>query len=216
MLPESKAQESLKNSLPTSSVVSTSVPVHEVTQLGLRSHPTGYWQYWSFFTSGVPIRPFQVNFTIFTEPLTGVGRPYGRFPDLRYLHPFRPQAPYQLFGTQSGNFPYTPMGYSASGPPGHEYLVAGNDSFSFPVTSSSGHFSVATISGHSPHGQAHSRLSERASRPPVSAKSATNDRVDSPSQDHNSNLRDLGIPNSGHVCHRPKGPSPPMSSIREP
>ena len=34
---------------------------------------------------------------------TGMGRPYGGFPDFSYLDPFRPQAPYQLFGTQTGN-----------------------------------------------------------------------------------------------------------------
>ena len=33
-----------------------------------------------------------------------LGRPYGGFPDFVYLDPFGPQAPYQLLGTQSGNF----------------------------------------------------------------------------------------------------------------
>ena len=135
------------------------------------------------------------------------------FADFTYLDPFRPQAPYQLFGTQSNNFDATPPGYSASEPLGHDRYrqhysqQTGRDPFTYPVTSSSGHFSVAQISGHRPQSQARSRLSECNSRPPVSAKSANNDRVESPPRDCNSNLRDMGNSNRLHVCHSPQHPS---------
>ena len=47
----------------------------------------------------------------------------------------------------------------------------------YPVMSSKGSFSVASNSGHRPQGQAHSRLSERDSRPPVSSKTTNNNIV---------------------------------------
>ena len=60
---------------------------------------------------------------------TGLGRPYAGFPDFGYLDPFRQQAPYQRFGTQSGNFGPSSLGYSDKGPPsydsyGQHYLVS--------------------------------------------------------------------------------------------
>ena len=75
---------------------------------------------------------------------------------------------------------------------------------------------MASISGHSHQGQAHSRLSEHDSRPPVSAKSANNAKVESPPQDRDSNLRDMGNSCSGHVCHSPQHPSSPVYPIPEP
>ena len=45
----------------------------------------------------------------------------------------------------------------------------------------------------------HNRLFEHDSRPLISTQSASSDRVESPSQDHSPNLRDLGSSNSGHV-----------------
>ena len=65
------------------------------------------------------IQPFQGDCTIYT----GVGRPYGGFPDFGYLDQFRPQAPCQLLGTQSGNFGPTPLGYSALG----QVMIATNN-----------------------------------------------------------------------------------------
>ena len=79
-----------------------------------------------------------------------------------------------------------------------------------PPPSISGSFSVAPILGHHPQSQAHSRLSECDSRPPVLAKLGNNDREKSPSRDHNPNLCDMGISNSGHVCHSPQCPSSPV------
>ena len=48
----------------------------------------------------------------------GVGRSHGGFPDFGYLDPYRPQAPYQLSGAQSGNLCPIALGSSAPGPPG--------------------------------------------------------------------------------------------------
>ena len=68
---------------------------------------------------------------------------------------------------------------------------------------------MASNSGHIHQGQAHSGLSERDSRPPVSGKSANNDRVESEPKDHDSNFQDLGNTHSGQVCHSPHHPSSP-------
>ena len=59
-------------------------------------------------------------YNIYGRLNTGVGRPHGGFPDLGYLNPYRPQAPYQLSGTQRDNFSLAPLGYSDSGPPGYD------------------------------------------------------------------------------------------------
>ena len=93
--------------LPVSVVVQRSIPVHGITHLGLRYHPTGttihevstttllftrsdrlvcspcqsdplvlatllrqQWQDLSFLMSGIPIMPFQADFTIFTDAST--------------------------------------------------------------------------------------------------------------------------------------------------
>ena len=112
---------------------------------------------------------------------TGLGRPYEGFPDFEYSDPFRPQPVYQLFGTQSG---YTGLQcHQATGPPSYDrygqhrssvlYQQTGWHPFPHPVMSrsSSGSVPMALNSGHSHHGQAHSRLSERDSRTPISAES---------------------------------------------
>ena len=101
------------------------------------------------------------------------------------------------------------MGNSASGPLGYDrfgqhyssflYQQTVRCPFLYPVTSSCGSFSVTSISGHCPRdivlGARHILgLSERDSRQPVLAKSANNDRVETPSRDRDSNLWDLGTP----------------------
>ena len=117
-------------------------------------------------------------------PLHRAGRPYGGFPDFGYLDTFRPQAPYQLFGTESHNISPSSLGYSATGPPSYDpyrqhyssvlYGQTGRDPFPHPVMSSSGSVPMASNSGHSHQGQAHSRLSECDGRPSVLDKSANN------------------------------------------
>ena len=70
--------------------------------------------------------------------------------------------------------------------------------------SSSGPVPMALNSGHSHQGQAaHSRLSERDSRPPISAKSDNNDGLEARPRDRDLNLRELqqwtGLPQSTTV-----------------
>ena len=76
--------------------------------------------------------------------------------------------------------------------------------------SSSGSVPMATNLGHSHQGQTHSRLSVRDSRPPVSAKSANNDRVEPPPQESDMNIQDIGNSNCGHVCHSQQNTSSPV------
>ena len=127
------------NILPTISVIYTSVPVHGVTKVGIRSYPTGssapeaITMTFSFFRSDKlvyttasfrPVSPGQPTHAMAGPVFSHLWNPYPTFPggvhDLYgrlytglgylgiprfgYLEPFRSQAPYQQFGTQSGNF----------------------------------------------------------------------------------------------------------------
>ena len=69
---------------------------------------------------------------------------------------------------------------------------------------------MATNSRHCHQGQTHSRLSERDSGPSISTKSANNNRVESPPQNSEPNLWDMGNSSSGHVCHSPQHASSPF------
>ena len=75
----------------------------------------------------------------------------------------------------------------------------GSDPFPYPVTSSSRSFSMASNSGHCHQGQVCSELSECDRKPPVLANSTNTDRVESPPQDRDSNLRDMVNSNSGYL-----------------
>ena len=59
---------------------------------------------------------------------------------------------------------------------------------------SGGAILVASIPGHSHQGQTYSRLSHCNSRLPVTAESTNNDKVESPSRDHITDVRDMGFP----------------------
>ena len=61
------------------------------------------WQDLSFLTSGIPMRPFQVEFAIFT--------------DASIQDPFRP---HQHFGAQGGNFGPPSLGFSLLWPPSYD------------------------------------------------------------------------------------------------
>ena len=90
------------------------------------------------------------------------------------------------------------------------YEQTGRDPFPHPVMSSSGPVPMASNSGHSHQGKAHSRLSECDGRPSILAKSATYDTVEPPPRNGESPLRDIGNSNSGHVCHSPQHSSFPV------
>ena len=142
---------------------------------------------------------------------SGVGRPHGIFQDFGYLDPYRPQAPHQLSGVQSGYFCPTALGSSASGPPGYDrhgqldnsfiYQQAGRDSLPHLATLSCRPFPLVRVSERNSPGKTHSRLSERDSRPPISSESANTDRVVPTPRDREPYLQGLGDTRSRHVCN---------------
>ena len=225
----------------------SSVPASGVTQLGLRSYPSGSFvpetssTSFSFVRSDRPvyatasirpIGPCQPTsamagpmFSYLRNPdpplsgglcdfhgrlQSGLGRPHGGFQDFRYLDPYRPQAPHQLSGVQSGYFCPTALGSSASGPPSHGrhgqfnsgfiYQQAGRDSLLHPAALNCRSFPLVRVSEHNSLGKTHSRLSERDSRPPISSEPANTDRVVPAPRDHESYLQGLGDTRSRHVC----------------
>ena len=121
---------------------------------------------------------FPGDFTIFTDASTQRwGRPYEGFPNLRYLDPFGPPAPYQFIRAQGGDCCPRPLGLSAPGPPGFDrygqydssflYQKTRRNPFANLVAFSSGSLYVAASSGHSSQSQAPSRLFERDSGQPI-------------------------------------------------
>ena len=226
----------MRNILPTNIVVSTSVPVHGLTQLGFSSHPSGssvpeaITVSLSFFRSDKPVYstasirqvgPCQPTsamagpiFSYFGSPnlafpgrpydfygrlYAGVGCPYGGFPNFWDLDPLGPPAPFELFRAQGGNRCPTSLAFSA---PAHQVLIPtdnttgvfyinkqGGNPFPSLVASSSGSLYVALSSEHSSQSQAHPRLFERDSRPPIQIQSA---RVESPFRNRESNFLDFG------------------------
>ena len=84
--------------------------------LPCRSDPlviASQWQDLSFLTSGIPIRPFQAEFPIFTDASTQ-GRPHGRFPKFGCLDSLRT---HQCAGAQGGNIGPSTLGLSITGSP---------------------------------------------------------------------------------------------------
>ena len=187
----------------------------------------------SFLTLGIPIRPFQVEFTISWTPLPRAGAPTWGIPRSRVFGPFRTKAPHQCFGAQGGNTGPPSLGLSIAGPPGYVhyrqhhccslYQQTGWDPFPHPVAADSGSVSLATdpfphpvaaFSGsvflatdsrYSHQGQTNSGLPKCDSRPVISAAHpAHHDRVASPPRNSEPDIRDLGNPSSGHVCHSPQ------------
>ena len=158
---------------------------------------------------------------------SGLGRSHGRFQDFGFLDPYRPQAPYQLSGSQGGYLRPTALGSSASGPPGHDrhgqfdsgfiYQQAGRDSLPFPATLDCRAFPLVRVTRHSSPGETHSRLPERDSRPPISSESANTDRVVPTPRDRETHLQGLGDTRSQHVCDTVElPPSSVHSPVPEP
>ena len=228
--------------LPQSTNLFSSVPAYGVTQLGLRSYPTGSFvpetpsTSFSFIRSDRPvyatasIRPSGPcqptsamagpTFSYLRNPdphvssgpydfyghlHAGVGSSHRGFQDFRYLDTYRPQAPYQLSGAQSGHLCPTALGSSASGPPGYDrhgqfdssfiYQQARRDSFPHLATFDSRSFPLVRGSEYNSPGKAYSRLSERDSSPPISSESANIDRVVPPPRDRGTYLM------GRHVCN---------------
>ena len=128
------------------------------------------WQDLSFLTSGIPIRPFQAEFTTFTDASTqGWGAHMGDSQISGTLFT-GPRVPHQLLGIQGGRGCPTSLGSSAPGPPSLDcygqfdssfiYHQPRRDPFPYLASSSSGAFYVVTSSRHSSPSKTHSRLSE--------------------------------------------------------
>ena len=250
--------------LPQGTKLYSSVPASGVTQLGLRSYPSGSFvpetssTSFSFVRSDrlvyatVSIRPpgpcqptsamAGPTFSYLRNPdphisggpydfygrlQSGVGRPHGGFQDFGYLDPYRPQAPHQLSGVQSGYFCPTALGSSASGPPGYDrhrqfdssfiYQQAGRDSLPYLAALNCRSFPLVRVSEHNSPGKTHSRLSERDSRPPILSEPANTDRVVPTPRDREPYLQGLGDTRSQHVCNTVElPPSSVMSPVPEP
>ena len=233
--------------LPQGTRLYSSVPTSGVTQLGLRSYPSGSFvpetssTSFSFIRSDRPVYttasfrprgPCQPTsamagptFSYLRNPdphisgglydfhgrlQSGLGRPHGGFQDFGYLDPYRPQAPHQLSGAQGGYLCPAALGFSASGPPGHDlhgqfdssfiYQQAGRDSLLHPPALDCRSSPLVRVSEYSSPGKTHSRLSERDSRPPISSEPADTDRVVPAPRDRESYLQGLGDTRSRHVC----------------
>ena len=170
------------------------------------------WQDPRFLTSGNPDPHVSGGPHDFYALLhAGVGRSHRGFQDFGYLDPYRPQAPYQLFGAQSGHLCPTALGSSASGPPGYDrhgqfdssfiYQQARRDSFPHLATFDSRSCPLVRGTEHNSPVKAYSRLSERDSRPPISSESANIDRVVPPPLVRGTYLQGLGHTRSRHVCN---------------
>ena len=142
-----------------------------------------HWQDLHFLTSGILIRTFQADFTIFTDASTQGGALTWGIPRFGYLDPYRLQAPYQLPGAQGGSLCPTELGPSAPGPPGHDrygkfdssfvYQQARRDPFLHLATFDSRASPLVRGSEHNSQSKTYSRLSERDSRPPFSSEPFT-------------------------------------------
>ena len=175
------------------------------------------WQDLSFLISGIPIRPFQVDFTIFTDAsMQGWGAHMG---DSQISGTWTRWNHQLHFSCLELKVVIAALHHWVSVLQGHQVLIAtdnttlvsyinkqGGNPFPSLVASSSGSLFVATSSEHSSQSQAHPRMFERDIGPPIETQSANNDRVEPPIQNRESNFRDLGNSDSGHACHSPQHP----------
>ena len=170
------------------------------------------WQDPRFLTSGIPIRNFQADFTIFTDASNqGWGAHIGNS---------------KISGTwapsdrklQSGYVCPAALGSFASGPPGYGRhgqfdsgfirQQAGRDSLPHLAAPNCRPLPLVRVSEHSSLGKTHSRLSERNSRPPISSESANIDRVVPTPRYREPQLQGLGDTRDRQICNIVKLRSP--------
>ena len=141
---------------------------------------------------------------------SGLGRSHGGFQDFGYLDPYRPQAPHQLSGASGGYSRPAALGSPASGPPSHGchgqfdsgfiYQQAGRDALRFPATFDCRALPLARVPEHNSPGKAHSRLSQRDSRPPILSGPANIDREVPAPRHCATHIQGLGDTTNRHVC----------------
>ena len=176
-----------------------------------------------FLTSGIPIRPFQADYTIFTDASSqgwgahmGDSKISGTWTRIdRKLHinclelkavtcALQHWAPL-LQGHQ------VMIATDNSTVVSYIYQQAGRDSLHFPATLDCRAFPLVRVTRHNSPGKTHSRLPECDSRPPISSESANTDRVVPTPRDRGTHLQVLGDTRSRHVCDTVKLPP---SSVR--
>ena len=164
-----------------------------------------HWQDLCFLTSGIPIRTFQADFTIFTDASTqGWGAHMGDSQTSgthRKLH----------INCLEFKAVVSALQHWAPLLQGHQVMIATDNStvVSYISTSKKGpvhhlatfdsRASLVRGSEHNSPSKTYSRLSESDSRPPISSESANTARLESPPRDRELHLRVLGDTSSRHV-----------------
>ena len=176
-----------------------------------------HWQDLHFLTSGIPIRTFQADFTIFTDASTqGWGAHMGDSQisgtwtrENRKLHINCTNCKLHINCLEfkavvSARQHWAPLLQ------GHQVMIA-TDNFDnsfvyqqarrdpFPHLATFDSQASPLVRGSDSPSKTYSRLSEHDSRPPISSESANTDRVESPPRDREPHLRVLGNTSSRHV-----------------
>ena len=170
-----------------------------------------HWLDPHFLTSGIPICPFQADYTIFTDASSqgwgahmGDSKVSGFWTRIdRKLHIICLELKAVIRALQH----WAPLLQ------GHQVMIAtdnstvvsyinkqGGDSLPFPATLDCRASPLVRGTRHSSPGETHSRLPERDSRPPISSESANTDRVVPTPQNRETHLQGLGDTRSRHVC----------------
>ena len=177
-----------------------------------------------FLTSEILIRPFQAEFTIFTDAWTqGWGTHIGDSQIAGVWTRLQRKSPHQCAGAQGGNIGPSSLGYSITGLScfdryrqyhcrQYHCCTSTNkvDPFPPPVAAGCGSVSVATDSGHYSASQTHFGLPQCDSRWVISAEPAHHNKVESPPRSRESDIQTVGNSSSGHVCHSPPHASSPV------
>ena len=154
-----------------------------------------------FLTSGISIRPFQADYTIFTDASSqgwgahmGDSKVSGFWTRIdRRLHINCLELKAVIRALQH----WAPLLQ------GHQVMIAtdnfiyqqaGRDSLPFPAALDCRASPLVRVTRHSSPGETHSRLPERDSRPPISSESGNTDRVVPTPRDHQTHLQGLGTP----------------------
>ena len=164
-----------------------------------------------FLTSGIPIRPFQADYTIFMDASIqgwgahmGDSKISGTWTRIdRKLH----ISCLELKAVTCALQHWAPLLQ------GHQVMVATDNSTVVSYINKQGGtrstsllrltvelFLWLRVTRHNSPGKTHSRLPERDSRPPISSESANTDRVVPTPRDHETHLQVLGDTRSRHVC----------------
>ena len=159
-----------------------------------------------FLTSGIPIRTFQADLTIFTDASNqgwdahmGDSKISGTWTLAdRKLHINCLEFKAVVFALQH----WAPL-FHAPLLQGRQVLIATDNStmVSYINKLNCRSFPLVRVSEHNSLGNTHSRLSERDSRPPISSEPANTDRVVPTPRDRDPYLQGLGDFRNRHVCN---------------